>query len=107
MEAPKLNPEPPPERDDPLAEDAIDLEKQNIAVPAGTTSVPFADMSQSELREWSVDSAQALVGNSYLLSLARVLLGDGFKGHSGKPLHSRSLSRSKRHPTSGLSGAGD
>jgi hypothetical protein len=67
-EPPKLDPSPPPESDDPLAEDASDIEKDKIGSPQGIENPPFVDPARSEIREWRSRPEEALVDGSLLLS---------------------------------------
>lgn len=70
-EPPKLeqDPAPSPPGDDPLSEDAVDLEKQAISAPADVASFPLVDLAMSEVRTWASEPELALVDGSYLLSL--------------------------------------
>lgn len=68
FEPPKLDPSPPPEQDNPLADDAADLEKQNVATPLGISTPPLIDPVQSEVREWEVTPEEALVDDLIVLA---------------------------------------
>lgn len=64
---PEVEAQPPPERDDPFADDAWDLERDKIGAPRSVAMPPFADPS-SEVRHWESDAQQALAGGSLLLA---------------------------------------
>lgn len=68
-ETPKLDASPPPEMDDPLTDDWVDLEKDKIGKPEGLSTVPMGDASQSDVRNWACTPHEALTdGASWLLS---------------------------------------
>jgi hypothetical protein len=65
---PELDPSPPPESDDPLAEDAADIEKGKVGSSLSVESVPLIDPARSEVRQWQSSPEEALVDESLLLS---------------------------------------
>lgn len=80
---PELDPAPPPERDDPLAEDAADIEKGKIGSPLTVESVPLIDPAQAEVRLWACRPDEALVDDSLLLSPYGYLDRPAFSGRWG------------------------
>jgi hypothetical protein len=82
-ETPKLNPEPPPESDDPLAEAASDIEKDKIGKPKSVQNPPLVDPTQSKARDWLSEPKDALVDDSRLLSPYANLETAVFKGRWG------------------------
>lgn len=82
-EPPKLNPDPPPESDDPLGEDASDIEKDKIGKPQSVPVVPLADPRQSETRDWRSSPEEALLDDSLLLSPEGFPDRHGFDGRWG------------------------
>lgn len=68
-EAPTLQAEPPPEGDDPLVDDWVDLEKDKIGKPASVAIAPISDASQSDVRNWACTPHEALTdGQGWLLA---------------------------------------
>lgn len=83
-EVPKFEAEPPPEQDDPLVDDWIDLEKDKIGKPESLSDVPMGDPSQSDVRNWACTPHQALTdGEAWLMSGGRGHERLGFDGRWG------------------------
>ena len=82
-EPPKLNPDPPPESDDPLGEAAADIEKDKVGKPQSVATVPLVDANQSETRDWRPSAEEALVDDSLLLGGEGLLTGHAFDGRWG------------------------
>ncbi|HEV7371365.1 hypothetical protein, partial [Arenibaculum sp.] len=95
-EVPDLDaaPAPDPPGDDPLTEDAIDLEKEKMGKPASAPHPPFFDPAQGESRDWACTADQALADGARVVAIQNGLLaasgrwgvrcdGDGFQIRSG------------------------
>jgi hypothetical protein len=82
-EAPKLDPSPPPESDDPLSEDAADIEKDKVGTSSVVPNPPLIDPTQSEVRTWLSDPNDALVDDSSLISPFSNADIPAFKGRWG------------------------
>jgi hypothetical protein len=65
---PDVDPSPPPESDDPLAEDAADIEKSKVGSKLTAESIPLIDPAQAEVRQWVCSADDSLVDDSLVLS---------------------------------------
>ncbi|NOJ98621.1 hypothetical protein HMI51_37575 [Corallococcus coralloides] len=61
------DPAPDPPGEDPFDEDAADLAKNSLAMPAGLADPPFFDPDAAERRDWMTSPSQALIDGSIVL----------------------------------------
>lgn len=82
-EPPKLDKPPVPSPDDPLSEDASDLEKDKTAKPQGLDNPPLVDASVSDIRDWATSPRDSLIDDFLPLQQDLARGGARFEGRWG------------------------